>query len=84
VDNSMAEAAADVTVLCTDGRRFHVYVDHAVGSLENPMTDLLLEAKFDALVNPVLGPAKGQMLKSLSWKLADQPTLLELTSHAHP
>lgn len=84
VDNSMDEAAADVTVICTDGRRFHVYVDHAIGSMENPMTDLQLEAKFDALVNPVLGSAKSRMLKNLSWKLADQSNLLELVSHAHP
>lgn len=84
VDNSMDEAAADVTVFCTDGRRFHVYVDHAIGSTENPMTDLQLEAKFDALVNPVLGSAKGQMLKDLSWKLAHQSNVLELVSHAHP
>ncbi|MEO9121889.1 MAG: hypothetical protein ABI228_02695 [Burkholderiaceae bacterium] len=84
VDNSMDEAAADVTVICTDGRRLHVYVDHAIGSLENPMTDLLLEAKFDALVNPVLGSTKSRMLQNISWKLADQPNLLELASHAHP
>jgi len=84
VDNTMDEAAADVTITCTDGRKLHVLIEHAVGSVENPMTDALLEAKFDALVTPVLGAAKGQAIKKLCWDLAAQPNVAELMRQARP
>src|SRR5260221_3568075 len=46
VDPSIAEDAADVTVHLPGGKQAHVRVDHAVGSLERPITDADLEAKF--------------------------------------
>lgn len=84
VDHAINEASADVTITCKDGHEFHVRVDHAIGSLENPMTDQLLEAKFDALVNPVLGPSKAKQLKKLSWDLANQTNVKDLLGHACP
>jgi len=84
VDDTLDEACADVTIVCRDGRRCHEHVDHAIGSLENPMTDTLLEAKFDALVDPVLGPAKAQWLKQSSWSLAGQPDIRDMARHARP
>ena len=39
VDDSIDEASADVTAVLADGRRVHVFVEHAIGSLQNPMTD---------------------------------------------
>ena len=59
---TVAEAAADVTVICRDARRFHVYVEHAIGSLERPLSDSDLERKFHALVDPVLGDAHATQL----------------------
>ncbi len=58
VDTSIDEAAADVTALLADGRRERVFVEHAIGSLHNPMSDAQLEDKFRALVAPVLGEAR--------------------------
>jgi 2-methylcitrate dehydratase PrpD len=55
VDDTIDEASADVTAVLTDGRRLHVSVEHAIGSLQNPMTDVLLEAKFHGLSDRVLG-----------------------------
>ena len=49
---------ADVTRCSTDGRRVHVRIEHAIGSLQRPLTDAQLDAKFAALVDPVLGAAK--------------------------
>jgi 2-methylcitrate dehydratase PrpD len=42
----MATAAATVTVTARDGRQQTVHVEHAKGSLDAPMTDAELEAKF--------------------------------------
>ena len=62
-DATVAEDAADITVTCTDGRRLHLAVAHAIGSLERPMTDADLERKFHGLVDPVLGAARaGQLI----------------------
>jgi 2-methylcitrate dehydratase PrpD len=55
VDGAVAEESADVVAVLADGRREHVFVEHAVGSLQRPMTDAELEAKFTQLVGPVLG-----------------------------
>ena len=44
-----------MTAVLNDGRRVHVFVEHAIGSLQNPMTDAQLEAKFHGLADAVLG-----------------------------
>ena len=60
VDESIDEASADVTAILKDGRKVHVFVEHAIGSLERPMTDEDLEAKFHSLADPVIGKAEGR------------------------
>ena len=57
-DEAIGEASADVTIRCSDGRRLHTLVRHAIGSLERPMTDADLQRKFHGLVDPVLGAAR--------------------------
>lgn len=39
----------------SDGRRFEAQVDYPKGSIQNAMSDAELRAKFDSLVEPVLG-----------------------------
>ncbi|HET7525290.1 MAG TPA: MmgE/PrpD family protein, partial [Burkholderiaceae bacterium] len=39
VDPGIAEESADVTAVLVDGRREHVFVEHAIGSLQRPMSD---------------------------------------------
>ena len=62
VDDSIDEAAADVTAVMKDGRRERVFVEHAIGSLERPMTDADLEAKFRSLAEPVIGAGRASRL----------------------
>ena len=69
VDDSIDEASADVTAVLKDGRRVHVFVEHAIGSLQNPMTDTLLEAKFQDLSDPILGAGRTSELINASWAL---------------
>jgi 2-methylcitrate dehydratase PrpD len=69
VDDSIDEASADVTAVLNDGRRVHVFVEHAIGSLQNPMTDSLLEAKFHGLSDSVLGAEKTAALLKASWAI---------------
>ncbi len=62
VDSSMAEDAADVRIRCMDGRSLQVSVEHAIGSLEHPMSDADLRRKFHGLVDPILGAERAQGL----------------------
>ncbi|MDB5840823.1 MAG: 2-methylcitrate dehydratase-like protein [Herminiimonas sp.] len=84
VDDRIGPAAADITVTCKDGRRLHVFVEHAVGSLERPMTDAHLESKFDSLVVPMLGASKASRLKSLCWSLSGLDSMNGLCETARP
>jgi 2-methylcitrate dehydratase PrpD len=58
------EESADVTVVLRDGTRHHVFVEHAIGSRERPMSDADLAAKFHGLVDPVLGRAREALIAS--------------------
>jgi len=67
-----------------DGRQVHIHVDHAIGSLRNPLTDLQLEAKFAALVEPLLGPEKSRAITAACWALASTTDVRELTALCRP
>ena len=84
VDDSIHEASVDATAVLKDGRRIHLFVKNAIGSMEKPMTDALLEGKFDSLVKPVLGAAKAEELKTLCWSLAALGNINALVGDARP
>ncbi|MGH8829581.1 MAG: MmgE/PrpD family protein, partial [Polaromonas sp.] len=69
VDDSIDEASADVTAVLKDGRRVHVLVEHAIGSLQNPITDAQLEAKFHGLSDAILGASQTSELISACWDI---------------
>ncbi len=84
VDNSIAEDAADVTVHLRGGQQKHIRVDHAVGSLERPMSDADLEAKFRSLAEPILGGDKVFELLRHCWNLAGAKDVKALVAAARP
>ena len=84
VDDSIDEASADVTAVLKDGRKVHVFVKNAIGSLENPMTDAMLEGKFHDLSDPVLGSEATQALIASAWDLAQLKDVRALTALAKP
>jgi 2-methylcitrate dehydratase PrpD len=84
VDDSIGEAAADVTAVLKDGRREHVFVEHAVGSLENPMTDADLEGKFRTLAEPVIGAARTAKLIAACRALGEAPDVAALAAAGRP
>ena len=84
IDDSIHEASADVTAVLKDGRRVHVFVKHAIGSLENPMTDAMLEGKFHGLCDPVIGIDPTNKLIAAAWQLADSSNMGLLAALATP
>lgn len=83
-DNNITEAAADVTIYCKNGQIFHEKIQHAIGSLERPMTDIMLDVKFDALVEPILGAEKSASLRSIIWEITNEPNVKALLQRAVP
>ncbi len=78
VDDAIDEASADVTAVLIDGRHIRVFVEHAIGSLANPMTDAQLEAKFRGMADAVLGAQRCSTLIAACWRVgaaADVRTL---------
>jgi 2-methylcitrate dehydratase PrpD len=84
VDEAIDEASADVTAVLRDGRKVHVFVEHAIGSLQRPMSDRDLEGKFHSLADPVIGPARAAKLIEACWNLASLKDMGELTALARP
>ena len=84
VDESVCEESAVVTATLRDGRRVHVQVEHAIGSLQRPMSDAQLDAKFHALADPVLGAARSADLLAACRSLGDAPNLQALLAQLRP
>jgi 2-methylcitrate dehydratase PrpD len=72
-DGTLLWTQAHVAVRLRDGRVLERHVPHPLGSLERPMSDADLEAKFLALAGDMLGGRKCGDLRSLCWKLTDLP-----------
>ena len=75
--------AVDVTAVLADGRREHIFIAHAIGSLQRPMSDADLNAKFHALADPVLGQPRSAALIAALWgtgSVADMRPVLRLAA----
>ncbi|HQR11670.1 MAG TPA: MmgE/PrpD family protein [Casimicrobiaceae bacterium] len=84
VDPTIAEDAANVTVTLADGRRLHLLVPHAIGSIERPLTDDDLAAKFHDLADPVIGASQAGELIEHAMQLATAGSARSLVALARP
>lgn len=69
VDPEIKPQQVDMTVVLTDGRQVHQYIQHAIGSVEVPMTDEQLEAKFSDLAEGILRRQQTQALLKACWQV---------------
>jgi 2-methylcitrate dehydratase PrpD len=65
VDASLAQDQARVKIGLRDGRVLERFVAHAVGSVDNPLTDAGLDAKFVELVSGILPDERARRLMAL-------------------
>jgi len=84
VDDSISEEAAHVTAVLKDGSRVVVHVEHAIGSLQRPLSDAQLEAKFRSLVEPVLGEKRAGEITRECRQLASLPDVRALVALCRP
>ncbi|MBA2307095.1 MmgE/PrpD family protein [Candidatus Dependentiae bacterium] len=82
VDDGIDEASADVAITCKDGRKLHLFVEHAIGSVQRPMSDADLQRKFHGLVDPVLGNARAGGLIEQCATLSGAADVRALTASA--
>ncbi len=66
-DSAVAKMEAYVTIHLTSGRRLEKHVPSALGSVERPMCDLDLEAKFRTLVDQALPAERSEQLIAACW-----------------
>ncbi len=71
VNPAVAKDQARVRITLRDGRILEQFVEHAVGSVENPMTNGQFEAKFMDLVGGILPTAQARRLIDLCWNVSD-------------
>ena len=81
-DPSVREDEVYATLRTSSGDVHELHVPHAIGSLERPMSDAQLEAKFTALVTPVLGDEKARTIIDLAWRLDELDDLAPLIAAA--
>jgi 2-methylcitrate dehydratase PrpD len=73
VDPSIKEDQVRITITLKDGRKLEKYIDHAVGSVTNPMSDKDLEAKFAGQADGVLPADQARRAMDLCWDIATLP-----------
>jgi 2-methylcitrate dehydratase PrpD len=82
VDDRIDEAAVEVTAVLTNGTSIPLRVDHAIGSLERPMTDAMLARKFHDQADPVLGAEQVEALIQACWGLGQAGSVRSLVDLA--
>ena len=79
VDRSLRDDEAHLRITLKDGRVLEKHVPHAIGSVERPMTNADLEAKFRGLVDPILGADRAARLLGLCWSLPELGDAAEIS-----
>jgi len=74
VDNSVKPEQVDMTVVLKDGRKLNKVVKQAIGSVEVPMTDAMLEAKFSDLADGILPAPQVRRLMDACWNIEKMPS----------
>ena len=67
VDETLGADETEIVILFEDGSELKRHVEHAIGSLEVPMTDEQLQEKFLDQVAPVLGVAGAKKASETAW-----------------
>ncbi len=82
VDPAVKPEQVDMTILLNDGRTLHKFIEHAIGSVEVPMTDQQLEAKFLDLAKGILSDEQARKLLSLCWDVEKLESAAEIAKAA--
>ena len=80
----IAEDQVRITMTLRDGRVLEKYVEHCVGSVDNPMSDTDLEAKLRAQCKGILPAVRVEKLIALCWGVGRLKGVAEIARVAAP
>lgn len=83
-DAGLREDEARIVVTLTDGRRIDVHIEHALGSVDNPMSDHDLERKFIGLAADTLPTGRAEQLIEQCWQIGALTDAAQLARLAVP
>jgi 2-methylcitrate dehydratase PrpD len=73
VSEGLHEDQARIAIHLRDGRTLERFVEHAAGSIDMPMSDADLEAKFRGLTDGILSPTETDALVQNCWSVDTLP-----------
>jgi 2-methylcitrate dehydratase PrpD len=82
--DQLRKTEARVSIRLKDGRAFSKHVEHALGTLQRPMSDADLEAKFRGLTDGILGTKQSDELIRLCWSIDELPDAGEVARQTAP
>ena len=71
-------AQVDMTIVLKDGRTLNRHIEHAVGSVEKPMTDPQLETKFADLAEGIIPTPAIRRVMDACWNVESLPSAAEI------
>jgi 2-methylcitrate dehydratase PrpD len=80
----IAEDEVRITLVLKDGSRVDLHVEHAIGSIERPLTNDEVNEKFLRQSALVIGEAQSQAVLDLAWKLPELAASEELVAASVP
>jgi 2-methylcitrate dehydratase PrpD len=83
-DASIGRTGACVSITLKNGRTHTKRVEHALGTLQRPMSDADLEAKFTGLTAETLAPGQRGKVIDLCWQLNSSPDAATLACASVP
>lgn len=83
-DEAIGRTGACVTITLKNGRSHSKHVAHALGTLQRPMSDADLEAKFSGLTEETLTPGQRGKVIDLCWQLPSSEDAAALARAAVP
>jgi 2-methylcitrate dehydratase PrpD len=82
VDPAVKPEQVEMSITLKDGRQLEKSIEHAIGSLEEPMKDHDLETKFTDLADGILPPTQIQKLIGLCWGIEGLSNVADLAKAA--
>jgi len=83
-DPAIKESQTEAVITLADGRTLRQFIEHAVGSTENPLSDQALEAKVADLMQEILPAAQARELIAAAWNVVALPHAATLARLAVP
>jgi len=69
IDETLGKDQAAATLFLPGGERVEARVEHASGTIDNPMSDRAIEDKFMANAAPVIGEERARQVAAAAWRL---------------